>query len=70
MRFYRSPWARYEDAKPGTLRLLPPKHHVDELRRDYRAMQGMLFGTVPTFDEILQGLAGLERTINEVKAAG
>ena len=24
MRFYRCPWARYEEAKPGTLRLLPP----------------------------------------------
>lgn len=68
MRFYRCPWARYEDAKLGTLRLLPPKHHVDELRRDYRAMQGMLFGAVPTFDEIMTGIAALEKSINSPKA--
>lgn len=69
MRFYRCPWARYEDAKPGTLRLLPPKHHVDELRRDYRAMQGLLFGTVPDYDEIMTGIAALETSINSPKAA-
>ncbi len=69
MRFYRCPWARYEDAKPGTLRLLPPQHHVGELRRDYRAMQGMLFGTVPGFDEIMTGLDALEKSINTSKAA-
>lgn len=64
MRFYRCPWARYEDAKPGSLRLLPPNHHVDELQKDYRAMQGILFGSIPSFDEIVSKLAGLERTIN------
>jgi len=68
MRFYRSPWARYEEAKPGSPRLLPPTHHLNELQRDYRAMRGMLFGAVPTFDEITAGLAALERSINELKA--
>lgn len=68
MRFYRCPWARYEDAKPGTLWLLPPKYHVDELRRDYRATQGMLFGTVPRFDDIMTGLGALEKRINQPKA--
>lgn len=68
MRFYRSPWARYEEAKPGSLRLLPPAHHLNELQRDYRAMQGMLFGSVPTFDEIMAGLSALERSINQPKA--
>jgi hypothetical protein len=68
MRFYRCPWARYEEAKPGTLRLLPPKHHLDELQRDYRDMRGILFGAVPGFDQIMAGLAALERTVNEPKA--
>lgn len=66
IRFYRCPWARYEDAKPGSLRLLPPDHHADELRRDYQSMQAMLFGAVPTFDEIMQGLAALEKSINGI----
>jgi len=68
MRFYRSPWARYEEAKPGSFRLLPPTHHVLELQRDYAAMRTMLFGAVPTFDEIISGLAALEKSINELKA--
>ncbi|MDE3179763.1 MAG: nucleotidyl transferase AbiEii/AbiGii toxin family protein [Acidobacteriota bacterium] len=68
-RFYRCPWARYEDAKPGTLQLLPPRHHVDELRRDYQAMRGMLFGAVPDFDEIMTGIAALEISINSLNAA-
>ena len=68
MRFYRSPWAMYEKAKPGSFRLLPPAHHVSELRRDYLAMRTMLFGAVPTFDEITKGLATLEKSINDLKA--
>lgn len=68
MRFYRCAWARYEEATPGSLRLLPQPHNVDELRRDYRAMREMLFGTVPTFDEIIAGLVTLEKSINEPKA--
>jgi hypothetical protein len=68
MRFYRCPWALYEEAKPGTLRLLPPAHHGDELGRDYRSMQVMLFGAVPAFDEITTGLAALEDSINKLEA--
>ena len=64
MRFYRSPWAKYEEATPGSLLLLPPTHHVPELQRDYAAMRAMLFGTVPTFDEIISGLSALEKSIN------
>lgn len=67
MRFYRCPWAKYEDAKPGSLRLLPPKHHIAELRRDYKAMQAMLFGGIPGFEEIMAGLSSLESEINGIK---
>jgi hypothetical protein len=66
-RFYRCAWAKYEDAKPGSLRLLPPARNMAELSKDYRDMQGMLFGTVPTFDEIIAGVAALEKAINELR---
>jgi hypothetical protein len=66
MRFYRCPWARYEEAWPGSLRLLPPTHHVKGLREDYRAMQAMLFGAIPSFDEILAELTALEKAINRL----
>jgi len=70
MRFYRCSWAMYEEAKPGGFKLLPPPHHVDELRRDYRSMRAMLFGVVPAFDEIMRDLAALENSINESKGEG
>lgn len=65
LRFYRCPWAQYELAKPGTLRLSPPEHHLTALRQDYRATQTLLFGDIPDFDEVLTGIAALERRINK-----
>jgi len=70
MRFYRCPWAMYEEARPGSLRLLPPEHHVAELQRDYRSMQAMLFGDIPSFDAIMTELSALEKIINELRMAG
>jgi hypothetical protein len=64
MRFYRCPWARYEDAKPGSLKLLPPEHHLAELKKDYQAMQAMLFGKIPGFDEIIVQIESLEQLVN------
>jgi hypothetical protein len=69
MKFYRCSWARYEDAKPGALRLLPPSSRFASLSKDYRLMQAMLFGTVPKFEEIMSGLADLEETINRWASA-
>jgi len=64
MKFYRCPWAKYEDAKPGTLRLLPPDNNLFTLKRDYESMQAMIFGAIPKFDEIMEGLAAVETEIN------
>jgi hypothetical protein len=65
MRFYRCPWARYEETKPGSLRLLPPEHHGPALEKDYRSMRTMLFGEVPIFEAIVTELAALEKQINQ-----
>lgn len=65
MKFYPRGWARYQDAVPGTLRLVPPDHRIDSLKADYSSMTEMIFGPVPGFDEILDGLAGLEAEINK-----
>jgi len=69
MRFYRCPWAKYDEAKPGSLKLLPPEHHTAELQKDYRSMQLMFFGDIPSFEEIMKELAVLEKIINELKPA-
>jgi hypothetical protein len=66
-KFYPRGWAKYDFAKPGSLRLIPPAWILDALRRDYVAMGEMIFGRHPSFDEIVQGLTQLEEEINELK---
>ena len=63
-KFYRCPWARYDLAMRGTMRLMPPEYNLDNLRDDYEHMQNMLFGNKPSFDEIMDGIAKLETEIN------
>ena len=63
-KFYHSPWGRYDLAKPGSIRLMPPEHNIQALRSDYEQMLGMLYGVKPTFDEIMGSLARLEEEIN------
>lgn len=63
-KFYRCPWARYDLAKRGTIRLMPPDYNLDRLRDDYEHMQNMLFGDKPIFEEIMDGIAKLEDEIN------
>ena len=65
-RFYPSGWAKYELAKPGTMRLLPPSHVEKVLRDDYEAMRIMVFGEYPSFDDILKELRSLEGEINSL----
>ena len=66
-RFYRSSWAKYELAKPGTFRLLPTPDGEKELRSDYRSMQPMFFTTQPLWDDIMIRLRALEFGINSLR---
>ncbi len=63
-KFYRCPWARYDLAKRGTMKLLPPDYNMVKLRFDYEHMQNMIFGSKPSFDEIMKAVAQLEEEIN------
>jgi len=64
IKFYRCSWAKYDEARPGSLRLLPSTDQINDLRRDYQNMQPMLFGSIPKFEDILAELAILEQRIN------
>ena len=70
MRFYPQGWARYDLAKPGTLKLIPPDHVLAEIRRDFEAMQIMIYGEAPPLDEILGVLGKLEDEINTLGEQG
>ena len=63
--FFRSGWAHYDTARPGTLRLCPNPARMSDLRVDYKKMQPMMFDDpAPTFDHIIERLESLERAIN------
>ena len=63
--FFRSNWASYDKARPGTLRLTPTDARVKDLKADYRAMAPMMFDqTPPSFDDILEKIAALQDVIN------
>ena len=65
-KFYRCPWARYDLAKRGTMRLMPPEYNIEKLRDDYEHMQNMIFGEKPEFEDILQAIEKLEKEINSI----
>lgn len=62
--FFKAAWARYEDAKPGSLRLTPGDQLEAALRRDYAGMREMIMGDAPSFDDVLSAIAALEAEIN------
>ncbi len=63
-KFYLSSWANYEEARPGTFRLIPSEDNERHLRQDYAQMRDMIFDEVPSFDSILISLRELENDIN------
>lgn len=65
-KFYRCPWARYDLAKRGTMRLLPPEYNIPKLKEDYAHMQNMIFGEKPEFKEIIRQVLELEASINQL----
>ncbi|NLE58265.1 MAG: nucleotidyl transferase AbiEii/AbiGii toxin family protein [Planctomycetes bacterium] len=64
MVFFPSRWAQYEEARPGTLRLVPPYSRLAELRADYQSMREMIFGEAPTFDHLIAVLTEIEAAVN------
>ena len=63
-RFYPAASARYDLAKPGTMRLLPPDDCLFALRADYEHMKNMIFGEKPEFEVILAAIGALASEIH------
>lgn len=62
--FFKAAWANYEDAKPGSLRMMPNAELTAALRRDYSGMREMIIGDAPGFDDILGAIEAFEGEIN------
>ncbi|MFN2493163.1 MAG: nucleotidyl transferase AbiEii/AbiGii toxin family protein [Pyrinomonadaceae bacterium] len=63
-RFFAASWARYDLAKPGTFHLVPPDSRMDELEKDYLAMQPMFLNQPPPFATVVKALSDSESKIN------
>lgn len=66
MKFYPRKWACYENAKPGTLKLMPPDFRLADLKEDYISMGDMMFGEYPDFETLMSFIAKLESEINNL----
>lgn len=63
--FFKTSWARYNEAVKGSLRVMPPEHRLKALREDYVKMQQMFYGEPPGFDTILSLLSQWESDFNQ-----
>lgn len=65
-RFYPVAWARFDIARPGSMKLLPSKELETELARDYEQMREMFFVDPPAWSSILEQLGDLEAHLNSL----
>jgi hypothetical protein len=63
--FFNRPDLDLASAVPGTFALTPHDGMLADLRRDYEGMSGMVFGTIPTVDEVVVTIAELEQRLND-----
>lgn len=62
--FFNNPAFDLAAARPGTFALAPTAAMLEPLARDYAAMSGMIFGEAPSFEAVLESVAGLEHQLN------
>ena len=63
-RFYPGAGYGYDTMKKGSYRLMPTESMMDPLRRDYEHMKDMIFGPIPSFEDILNEIAEVENELN------
>ena len=62
--YFASGWAKYDEARLGSLRLTPRDERVPALKQDYNQMKDMIFGEIPSFEKIVESLREIESRIN------
>jgi hypothetical protein len=63
--FFNRPDLDLAFAVPGSFALTPHDGMLADLRRDYEAMSGMVFGPIPTVDAVVAAIADLEDRLNQ-----
>jgi hypothetical protein len=62
--FFNRPDFDLASAKALTFALCPEGDMIDDLRQDYRAMSGMIFGDPPPFEDVIEAIAELQNALN------
>ena len=62
--YFRSGAANYDEAKPGTLKIVPHDAILQAFKQDYEKMGSMFSGEILSFDAIISELKQLENSIN------
>jgi hypothetical protein len=62
--YFRSGWAHYDSAVPGSFRLAPSPERRTQIERDYRGMADMFMAAPTPFEEVMAQLGNLEEQIN------
>ena len=65
--FFNRPDFDLEFAVSGTFTLTPHDKMLTDLRRDYDAMTGMIFGPIPQMDAVVAAITELEQRLNRVE---
>jgi len=65
-RVFARGWARYDLARPGSFRLVPPAERQAALALDYTQMRAMFMSEPPPFGELMEQLAHAEAALNNV----
>jgi len=66
--FFDRPDYDLASAKPGTFAIAPIGGMIDALSRDYDNTTAMIFGTPPTFDQLLASAQALDVAVNSHRA--
>jgi len=61
---FRAPDHRYDRARSGSYRLVPTENMRIKLAADYERMSAMIFGTPPSFADVMASVEALERFLN------
>lgn len=62
--YFRSNAAKYDEAKCGTLKIIPHGELLEAFREDYDKMRSMFLGDVITFLTIIEELKAMGETLN------
>jgi len=62
--YFAAAWAKYDDAKKGTIKLVPDDRVQKELKADYEAMSEMFYGDELPWEKIIEEIKAFEAEFN------